>query len=412
MMSRKRQNHFSRKGIVAPLIAVSMVAVLAFVAFAIDIGVICQARTELQRTADSCALTAGWQMPDQDKAISAAKKLALDNFGIHGATLLNEDFQFGYWDRKTAKFTYPTPSQKPTNAVRVTAKRTAERGNPLVLFFASVLNKSSTNVETNAIALIDREFCGPFIGIESVSVSGDSYTDSYDSNVGYYTVGRDEGSVCSDGPVDVYGGAVVNGNATAGKDFDVEITGKARVTGITGNRRRPLNLPLVDATEAAINNDNDSVPQVLKGNTWTSLVDGQGNFLLDGTKEITLGPGTFYFNDFTIKGQSIVNIKGPVKIYVTGNFERSGGAQVGSQSRIPGDLQILMTGGTASITSHDAFYGVVYAPNTHVTVDGSADYYGAIVGKTLVKTGTANGHYDEALNSTFGMLPMRVYLVD
>ena len=71
-----------------------------------------------------------------------------------------------------------------------------------------------------------------------------------------------------------------------------------------------------------------------------------------------------------------------------------------------------MTGGTANVTSHDAFYGVIYAPNTTVQLDGSSNYYGAVVGKTLTVTGSAQGHYDELLELGEVNLPRRLTLVD
>lgn len=71
-----------------------------------------------------------------------------------------------------------------------------------------------------------------------------------------------------------------------------------------------------------------------------------------------------------------------------------------------------MTGGTAAVTSNNDFYGVIYAPNTAVTIDGDSDIYGAVVGKTLTITGTGSGHYDEALHIENVELPTRTALVD
>lgn len=63
----------NRKGAVAPFVATLLVGIFAMVAFAVDIGYICFARTELQRSADSCALAAVAKLPNLSEALSAAK---------------------------------------------------------------------------------------------------------------------------------------------------------------------------------------------------------------------------------------------------------------------------------------------------------------------------------------------------
>jgi hypothetical protein len=149
-----------------------------------------------------------------------------------------------------------------------------------------------------------------------------------------------------------------------------------------------------------------------EGNSWRSPVDAQGNFLLDGNKTITLPPGTYYFNNFTLEGQATFNISGPTTIYLTGDMARAGGAVVNNNTRIPANLKFLMTGGKVTVTSNNKFYGVIYAPNSAVTIDGDADLYGAVVGNTLKLTGTGSGHYDESLNLDEIEFPRRTTLVD
>jgi hypothetical protein len=54
------------------------------------------------------------------------------------------------------------------------------------------------------------------------------------------------------------------------------------------------------------------------------------------------------------------------------------------------DSSVVQAGGSD-------FYGVIYAPTVPVRVSGTADYYGAVVGKTL-RIGTNAGiHFDEAI---------------
>ncbi|MEX2120484.1 MAG: TadG family pilus assembly protein [Pirellulales bacterium] len=414
-MQPKRKH--ARRGTVTVLAAILMAVFLALVAFSVDVGYIVHARTDLQRTTDAIALAAAQHLPNEAAASAAAIQMSID-YNIANAslpcTLDPADVVFGYWDDDDAVFHTPPPAKRSVNAVRITMRRTEASGSPLTLFFAPVLGVDSANVEADATAMSDRGLCGPLIGIEYVSVPGTPRTDSYDSVEGAYnaaTAGHEAG-LCSDGPISVEGTALVQGSARAGKGYDVTITGSATVTGEIGSRLKPLNMPPVDASQAAIVNDNASLPPVKKGNSWVSLVDGSGNFLLDGTKVYDMPPGTYYFNNFTLEGQSVLNLSGPTTIYVTGDMRRAGGTFVNNNTQIAANLQFLMTGGTADITSNNDFYGLIYGPNTAITIDGAADMFGAAIGRTLTMTGGGEVHYDESLDLGIDEFPRRVALVD
>jgi Flp pilus assembly protein TadG len=416
---------FARRGTVLVLTVLLMISMIGVLAFALDLGYIVHVRTELQRTADASALAAASLLPDVAAATDIAHATA-DNNGwspgvkigegdeTHGADFDPMKVEFGYWDRDDATFTMPPPYGRNTNAVRVTLTRSEEGGNPIRLFFGRVLGTDNTDVAATATAIYDRWLCGPFVGIEWLSVPGSPGTDSYDTKKGHYQQqpAKNRGSVCSDGPIIIDGTPVIRGDARAGEGYDVSLYGNPTVTGSIGSRLEKLNLPPVDASVAAVDNDNDQIPMIPEGNSWVSPVDSEGNFLLDGTKVIDMPPGTYYFNDFTVEGQSTFNIHGPTTIYVTGNLRRAGGTVVNNSTQLPENLTFLMTGGTASVTSDNAFHGVIYAPNTDVTIDGDSDIYGAVVGKTLTVTGSGSGHYDESLDLEQVEFPRRVALVD
>jgi Flp pilus assembly protein TadG len=413
-MNMRPASKSDRSGSIVVLTAFLLVGMFAMVSFSVDVGYIVHARTEIQRTADACALAAVAHLPDKQEAWNVAQSMAVNNYASVGPDLRQSDIEYGFWDRDTALFTSPTPSFKETNAVRVTLMRSQATGNPLSLFFASILTTKAADVTATATALYDRDLCGPFIGIDWVSAPGSLMTDSYSSDDGLYESQSpgDRAGLCSNGPIALEGSGVVHGDARAGKGYDVTLDGGFVVTKSIGSRLKPLNLPPVDATEAAITNDNNTIPLIQKGNSWESPVDGDGNFLLDGNITYDLPPGTYYFNDFNLEGQAVFNVSGPTTIYITGDLRRAGGTEVNNLTKIPSNLQLLMTGGTAEITSNNAFYGIVYAPNTDVIIDGDAELYGVAVGKTLTVTGTSSGHYDESLGMDQITLPKRTTLVD
>ena len=392
---RHRKLRLRRRGNIVVLGGALMTGLLVMVAFAVDVGYIVNVRTELQRTADACAMAAVMYLPNESDASTVAQDTASQNPSGAGVIVASSDVEFGYWDRDTASFVVGTP----VNAVRVTARRTEATGNPVTLFFAKIIGQTTTDVTASAIAMFDNELCGPLIGIDSITVPGTPITDSYDSSAGAYdpSTGGDEAGLCSDGPITISGNAVVNGSARSGMGYDVTLNGGATVTGSVGSRLRPLELPLVDASAAAAANNNANVPLIPRGNSPYSPIDNQGNFSLGGNETYTLPPGTYYFNDFTLTGQAELNIVGHTVIYLTGDLRRAGGVTVNNTTQVPSNLQFQMTGGTAVVNSTNDFYGTIYAPNTDVTISGSADLFGVVVGKTLNVGGTGDVHYDESL---------------
>ena len=55
-----------RRGNILVLTAFMMMAMVAFLAFAIDIGYLSVARSELQKSADAAAMAAAWELIEQD----------------------------------------------------------------------------------------------------------------------------------------------------------------------------------------------------------------------------------------------------------------------------------------------------------------------------------------------------------
>ncbi|HUG89895.1 MAG TPA: TadG family pilus assembly protein [Planctomycetaceae bacterium] len=399
-----------RRGAVVPLAALLLVVVFSMVAFSVDVGYIVHVDTELQRTADACAFAAVLYLPDQSAARDAANAVAVENLEKDGATLLGEDVVFGVWDRDTATF---TPTTSNPNAVRITAHRTQHGGNPLNLFFAPLIGHKKAEVTATSTAMYDHEACGPLIGIDWIHVPGGPTVDSFRSSAGAYSTQTpgDEGSLCSNGPIDLDGNPIINGDANAGPGYQTTLEGGAVVTGNTSPRLRPLEVPGVSTAEIQLNNDNASLPLIQKGNSWVSPVDGDGNFLLDGGKTYTMPPGRYYFNSLTLTGNSNLHFMGETVIYIESTLDTAGG-YLFNDTQVANNVKLLMPGGTANITAKVDFYGLLYAPNTAVTLDGGGQYYGAVVGKTIYATGSGDIHYDEDLEFGEGIkMPKRVGLV-
>jgi len=173
-MSRRPRRHL-RKGNILVLSAVMMVAMMAMLAFAIDLGYLCLARGELQRSADAAAIAAAWDLID-DQALSGqssvsviesnARATATQFVGLNhvlrkSAGLGSEDVTIGFLSN-------PSDPTNPMdlsglhapNAVRVRVRRTSEQNGDVPFFFARVLGLDRAGTQAEATAALMTSFRG------------------------------------------------------------------------------------------------------------------------------------------------------------------------------------------------------------------------------------------------------------
>ena len=396
-----------RRGAVVVLAAVLMTVMAGMVAFAVDCGMIALAREQLQNAADSAAMAGADALSGGSAAATAAAQ-SFAQANVAGGTLVvvnpTQDIQLGTWDKNTLTFnTLTGAAQQAANAVRVTCQMSQARGNPLKLFFAPIFGQKAADVSAQAVATNPGTVCGPFIGLNSVSLSGGTYTDSYDSSQGPYSESAigSKGNVCSNASVSLSGGATVKGDAHAGPGNTVNISGGASVTGSTTALTQPLNEPSVNFGNSTAVNNNSNIPLTAKGNT---ALDTQGNFMLSGGDSVALPPGTYCFATFSLSGGSSLDIAGKTIVYCTGNVDLSGGT-VTNSTQLPINLQLYCTGPQVRMSGGSDFYGVVYAPTAAITRSGGSDLYGMVVGASLDLSGGSGLHYDQSLASLVGAQP-------
>jgi hypothetical protein len=148
-----------------------MIVMIGFVAFAVDIGYISVAKTELQRSADSAAMASAWELLNEDRlrgpdyanlvrarARAAAASYASQNKVCGGAPAVDQnddnsadgDVVFGRYANGTLS---TTGSQSTFNAVRVRVVRNKAQNGEVPFFFARAMGVDSTAAEAEAIAL-------------------------------------------------------------------------------------------------------------------------------------------------------------------------------------------------------------------------------------------------------------------
>jgi hypothetical protein len=136
-----------RRGAIAVFAAALMVAMLAMVAFSVDVGYIATAQTELQRSVDAGALAgAGVLAYGADTATNAARSYLQQNH-VAKRQVENSDIEIdvGHWDETARSF---APSTEVPSAIRVRAQRNDER-----LFFAPVIGSNVFDISAEAIAM-------------------------------------------------------------------------------------------------------------------------------------------------------------------------------------------------------------------------------------------------------------------
>ena len=114
--------------------------------------------------------------------------------------------------------------------------------------------------------------------------------------------------------------------------------------------------------------------------------------------------------DFTTSGgSSIVQNPGVhVTYHIAGDYSVSGSG-ITNQSNIPANNIVNLISPAAGVTQkvtvsgNGTFIGAINAPGADFTLSGSGSFSGALIGKTMVVSGSADLHYDEALSRIGGI---------
>jgi Flp pilus assembly protein TadG len=364
----------SRRGFSLVLFCVGLVALIAFVTLAVDIGRLRLARSQLQNAADAAALASASSLqflPSsgvtkvQDAAIdTAAENTDLDQANSGSGARddsdvqldREEDVQFGIWRPDAAPgdrfFALESSNggvdeRREANAVRVWARRcttyTDEQGTAhtrntgIPLIFGPVIGVFQGEAEQKAtVRLMGGMSNGfAFVGFHSVSMNGSTKTDSYDAaHETYPGVGgaNQKGSLASNGDITLTENATVWGDVHPGVDGSIKpypLSSGVQVTGFMDPLQAKMVYPSQDFPAITFNppptNNNSLLPASIynkgkrtidqKSNATIPSIAGGANYVLTAWK------GTN--GDVTIQ-----NDLGPVNIFISGDFSQTGQAVV------------------------------------------------------------------------------------
>jgi hypothetical protein len=284
---------------------------------------------------------------------------------------------------------------------------------------------------------------------DTLTFNGKTSTDAYDSRLGSYasqavnsdgngTYAEGGGHVGSNQDIVLHGSSVaIRGNAIPGPNHGVSVSGSPTIWGDVVPRRQVIDIPPASYEEfaaALANNDNDSLLPPPgngsggdggngNGNGNGNGVNGNGGggnnggaydpdtYELRSSSDVVLEAGTYFFTSVRLTGQAKLVLNGAVTIYVTGDFDISGGGMV-NQAAAPASFKLFahpyaMAGATPSSSQIKIRGGsqaalVAYAPGAQITVAGNDDVYGALIGETITVAGNSRFHYDKALKDLGG----------
>ncbi len=190
----------SRKGAVAPLAAISIIALLGFVAFGVDIGFIGYQKQRMQIACDAAALAAAMEIThaveQADSSVGDVHAYALEQARLVAAEVANlnghfidpaSDVEFGHrgFNDNTNEFEISW-GQTPANVIKVVCRRdNPDSSAPdarVPTFFAHVIGSSAPNLRVEAIATVESRDIVSVLDF-SRSMNFDSYFNSEASTV-------------------------------------------------------------------------------------------------------------------------------------------------------------------------------------------------------------------------------------
>ncbi len=224
------------------------------------------------------------------------------------------------------------------------------------------------------------------VGVSSVTMSLNAFTDSYNSSKGAYnaaTAGKN-GSISSNGNITISNNVKINGDARPGPGKTLTIHDSASVSGLRFPMASPVTYPSV----------------VLPSSGVTSLGDV---VMSSGTQNVP--GGVYLIRNLNLSGTATINWTGPVTLYIQNSYSVTGSVVINAYQNNPKNrvINFLPTCTNATWSGTNTCVGDLYAPDTNFNVSGSVQKLGRIIAKTINNTSSGGMHADEALPQPGGM---------
>jgi Flp pilus assembly protein TadG len=295
--NHRRRRQEARKGAVSVLAVFMFVMFLCIIALSVDLGYLMMANTELQRTADSAALAATWELIDDESIsggldlsdeiaqarVKATQFVALNRVCAKAPTVdpnegneTDGDVLVGYLSNPSdaaCAMTYDDPDR--FNAVRVKVRKTAASNGEVPLFFARIWGMDSNPMEAEATAAL-------------LNNIGGFRTPPAGHRLDLLPFALDEDTwngLMAGGGTDTYGWSAGSQQVQSGGDGIREVNLYPQGTGSPGNRGT------VDIG-GSNNSTADIARQIVDGINEADLDYHGGELVFDGNGELELNGDT------------------------------------------------------------------------------------------------------------------------
>ena len=347
----------NERGSVMVIVALSMVVLLGFTGLAVDYGGMAAAKSELQNAADAAALAAGQDrasgLSPESAIITANKLIAANgypNVNLDGVTISNVEFG--------------------SNTVTVTVSTQYD-----VAFTTLLTGHSTETVTAKAVVSISNGFSDLPYAIFAGMHFDDGNADGVDLNGNKMVV---NGNVHSNSYISIHKKTQVNGEITAAKPFTYG--------GKTYDESIVVQMPSAKALS-----DLAKTGYIHTGNVDEKNFDDFLALVLEHTSPGPTGLNIYVTGDLRIKGDDFYNKDYPVNLVVHGDV-KLGGCGIRSTATTP--VNVISETGNIEVcgrgTRGECFYGIIFAENGDVTLNGGNDdhYAGSIYGQNIYKNGS------------------------
>jgi hypothetical protein len=213
----------------------------------------------------------------------------------------------------------------------------------------------------------------------SLTLSGKATIDSYTRRSSYGWDGTGwEGDVFTNGTLSVTSSAKIYGSAAAKK---ITTTSSFSITGAR---------TLLSGT-----------PTTFMDIIVPTLLPSLGVIQLKNGYQKISGPGSFLVTSISLQYGSrlwVDNEDGPVTLYVLGGVTVSDASRIDVSEADPEKFAIYVASKQAVTINADCYFsGVIYAPQSTVTLSGVGGLYGAFLGDTVTLNDDTRVHYDSSL---------------
>lgn len=348
----------------AVLLALTLVVICGFAAFAADIGVIAVDKGQLQNAADAAAIGGAHELP----SASSARSKAVYYAGLNGV--------------ESSDVTATTPYNGNSKKIEVVCTRTVN------YTFARIFGLTSTTVTARAVA----EKTGMNGGAFGYAV----FSGSTSNLLGLYTSSLTvNGSIHSNSSIMMNGSTqTVNGNAEAVSSYaahgsNITITGTAQGSSVTTHGSH-IDIANTLAVAAPVIDMPDFSAAAL-AEAQASGTFYTGNKLYNGSS-ISVDTPIYVDGTLTVAGSSF---SGQGILLATGNIQLNGSCIENSSSA---SVCIYSTNGNIQINGANIrIDGVLYAPKGQIQVNGANI---VINGRVVAKEVQLNGSSIQVLSGS------------